>query len=213
MSLLDKLYSQSRAICTLCGKATDGIRCLTCGHLVKNIEQEDQTAEHLATFNKLKKYSMLSTGVPRVDEQVRALHGNWLTALEEYQAILRESKLASATPERKLELAKLMEIRLRKGLESNQSFTPFYELSVRKIPYEDKETGETQYTKLRQLFLWLPPITNSGELRITRRGDSYTCIDAKTGKRVDSFSINGLERFLNFYLTQDEVQLIIGEML
>lgn len=211
MPLLDSLYDNLKAVCVVCKGKTNQKICLKCGHLVSHVTVEDENL--LTTFNRLRKFMMLSTGIKAVDEKVRAELGDWLTPSEEYVAIIREGKRPRLSPERKAELMALLEVRIKKGIvDTDTRFEPFYNLSIRKIPFE-KENGEIGYTKLKQLFIYSNPIVDSGQYRITKRSESYICTDDKTGKHLNKFDSESLDKFLSYLFDATTVNFILMEML
>jgi hypothetical protein len=220
MSLFDKLYSRLKSVCTNCGSKTDGIICLNdkCRHAVLTVEPEDQSAHLLLTFNRLRKFMMLSTGVPSVDEQVRAMYGPWLTPSEEFAAIVREANRPNLSPERKDDLQARLKVRVLLGVEDKDTrFEPFWEVATRHIPIEVKDTsgrktGEKRFIKHRTLFVYTNPVQDSGRYRIAKRLGRYGVTDDMTGKRVQDLDSEGLDRFLGFYFDQTTIYQIRGEL-
>ena len=167
----------------------------------------------LHTFNSLKKYRQLSTGCPRIDDQVRAAHGNWLLPSEERNAI--EDLLNRAKAKGKEEDQELVERlqRLKDVPDPTDDFVPYYTIVIKKIPFETKD-GKKGVMRLKQLLIWSKPITNSGCFRITylKRINAWTIIDAKTGKKIDQLPLNSLNGWLTHIFDRVTIQRIDEEM-
>jgi len=154
------------------------------------MQQDDS---HLAPlWARLRKFQMLSTGVLSLDAQIRAALGDWLSASEERAAILRESKI--------------QEISITELLST---------LGTRQARPDNLNTIKPAWTLVgKRLYMCVPPVTDSGQYRIYRRVGEFVVIDEITRKRVNNFKdTNGLERFLKFWFSASDVNLIILDMI
>ncbi len=81
---------------------------------------------------------------------------------------------------------------------------PSYEVSIKRIPFETDE-GKIAFMKLRQLFVYSKPISNSGNLRITYKKEMYSVIDQVSGKRVDTLDGEGLILLLRWIFEDADI--------
>ncbi len=149
-----------------------------------------------------RKFLQLSTGVDSVDKQVKAVFGNWLTPSEERSCLIREIR---KSPEDPLQGAWRQRLEALQGVTNPEPIKPLWEVKISKIPFQN-QFDELCFMKLRQLFIWSNPVTDSGCYRLTYREGKFSCIDAKTNKSLGA--IADLDDWLRHFFEPNEIREI-----
>ena len=177
-------------------------------------DSEIQGDYHKTLWNRLKKFKSLSTGIKDLDQKILESCGPWLSPKEEYEALRGEISRLETLKQDCEELKARLKDRIRRGIEVKEDFQTDYQVKITHVPFETEE-GDLAFMPLRQLFIWIKPVDNSGRLRITylKRFDKFSIIDAETKKRVDQVDHEGLARYLIFFFSTREVDQMYQDLM